>query len=678
MELTNKEILPLKVTLLDNDGYAVGKITEKNHPIKTIEIPFNKNNLNFSVDDNLLVELELKHKKYKVTKIIKKIEIERKYFFAKVRLNSKNKFLLQVLERGKQSKEVIEPIIPKDFLIKNGDIVKAKIASGQILKKLKIKKIKANKRHKLRTKIQQTHAEIIEVIGSSLDPKVFSYLAVKEHDLKNDFDINIKNEIEKLDIIDTNSRADLRTISLVTIDGEDAKDFDDAVYAEQLSKKEGWRILVSIADVSFFVKANSYLDKEARHRGNSVYLPNYVIPMLPEELSNNLCSLKPDQDRACLTVEIILDNNGQKKSHSFFRSIINSKKRLTYNEVEDVIKSKFLNQDFETNILTVIKSLHNVYKILEGLREKRGALNLELPEKKILFDEEGWPQDVKKIYGVTSNKIIEELMILANVAAAEEINKVANQSIYRSHEPPSQEKYKSLIDLIGKPLSNILIGKVPHPSLMNKILSESKGSPEYETVNQSILRSQSQAKYENKNKSHFGLALKNYVHFTSPIRRYADLLVHRQIIEIINNNNVLSKNKQLFQHIENNDIKSICDHISNTERKSIVAERKTVDRYISLLYQKKINEIVDCSITSIHKFGVFVSIDGGIADALLPIRELPNDWYNYDQVKQTLIGERSGSKFYIGMQLKVKIIEVVPLTGSITVKWKYNKKSNYK
>jgi ribonuclease R len=671
LELTNKEILPLKVTLLDNDGYAVGKITEKNHPIKTIEIPFNKNNLNFSVDDNLLVELELKHKKYKVTKIIKKIEIERKYFFAKVRLNSKNKFLLQVLERGKQSKEVIEPIIPKDFLIKNGDIVKAKIASGQILKKLKIKKIKANKRHKLRTKIQQTHAEIIEVIGSSLDPKVFSYLAVKEHDLKNDFDINIKNEIEKLDIIDTNSRADLRTISLVTIDGEDAKDFDDAVYAEQLSKKEGWRILVSIADVSFFVKANSYLDKEARHRGNSVYLPNYVIPMLPEELSNNLCSLKPDQDRACLTVEIILDNNGQKKSHSFFRSIINSKKRLTYDEVEDVIKSKFLNQDFETNILTVIKSLHNVYKILEGLREKRGALNLELPEKKILFDEEGWPQDVKKIYGVTSNKIIEELMILANVAAAEEIDKVANQSIYRSHEPPSQEKYKSLIDLIGKPLSNILIGKVPHPSLMNKILSESKGSPEYETVNQSILRSQSQAKYENKNKSHFGLALKNYVHFTSPIRRYADLLVHRQIIEIISNNNVLSKNKQLFQHIENNDLKSICDHISNTERKSIVAERKTIDRYISLLYQKKINEIVDCSITSIHKFGVFVSIDGGIADALLPIRELPNDWYNYDQVKQTLIGERSGSKFYIGMQLKVKIIEVVPLTGSITVKWKY-------
>ncbi len=665
MELTNKEILSLKVITLDNDGYAVGKISEINHPLNEIEISFNKNNISFSIGDHLLVELESKNKKYKIIKVIKKIEVDRKYFFAKVKLSSKNKFILQVLERGVQSKEVIQAIIPKDVLIKKGDIVKAQIASEQTLRKIKIKKIKINKRHKFRSGIEKTYAEILEVIGSSSDPRIFSYLAIKEHDLKNDFDINIQHEIDKLDFIDTNSRTDLRTVSFVTIDGEDAKDFDDAVYAEQLSQKEGWRILVSIADVSHFVRENSYIDKEARLRGNSVYLPNYVIPMLPEELSNNLCSLKPNLDRACVTVEIILDRNGFKKSHCFFRSIINSKKRLTYNEVENTINNKFADQNIEPNILKVIKSLHNVYKILENIREKRGALNLELPEKKILFYEDGWPKDIKNVYGVTSNKIIEELMILANVAAAEEINNVTNHSIYRSHEPPSQEKYKSLIDLIGKPLSKILIGKVPHPLLMNRILAESKGSPEYESVNQSILRSQSQAKYENKNKSHFGLALKNYVHFTSPIRRYADLLVHRQIIAIINNT--------LIQKDENNDLKSICDHISNTERKSIVAERKTVDRYISLLYQKKINEIVDCSIISIHKFGVFVSIDSGIADALLPIRELPNDWYDFDQIKQTLIGERSGNKFNVGMKLKVKIIEVIPLTGSITVKWISNK-----
>ncbi len=665
MKLTNKEILSLKVITLDDEGYAVGKISESNHPLKKIHIPLNKNNISFSVDDHLLVELESKNKKYKLIKIIKKIEIDRKYFFAKVKLSAKNKFILQVLERGIQSKEVIEPIIPKDLLIKKGDVVKAQIASGQALKKLKIKKIKTNKRLKFKTKVKKTYAEILEVIGSSLDPRVFSYLAINEHDLRNNFDINIKHEVKKLDIIDTNSRMDLREMSFVTIDGEDAKDFDDAVYAEQLTQKEGWRILISIADVSHFVKENSYIDKEARLRGNSVYLPNNVIPMLPEELSNNLCSLKPNLDRVCLTVEIILDKNGLKKSHSFYRSIINSKKRLTYNEVENVINNKFINQNIEPNILKVIKSLHDVYKILEIIREKRGALNLELPEKKILFDENGWPQDIKNVYGVTSNKIIEELMILGNVAAAEEINKATNQSIYRSHEPPSPEKYESLIDLVGQPLSKILIGKVPHPSLMNKILDKSKGSPEYESVNLSILRSQSQAKYENKNKSHFGLALKNYVHFTSPIRRYADLLVHRQIIAIINNT--------LIEKDENNDLKSICDHISNTERKSIVAERKTVDRYISLLYQKKISEIVDCSIISIHKFGVFVSMDSGIAEALIPMRQLPNDWYDYDDIKQTLIGERSGNKFYVGMHLKVKIVEVVPLTGSITVKWISNK-----
>ena len=181
---------------------------------------------------------------------------------------------------------------------------------------------------------------------------------------------------------------------------------------EKLSQKEGWRVLVSIADVSHFVRENSYIDKEARLRGNSVYLPNYVIPMLPEELSNNLCSLKPNLDRACLTVEIILDKNGLKKSHSFYRSIINSKKRLTYNEVENIINNKFIDQSIEPNILKVIKSLQDVYKILENIREKRGALNLELPEKKIVFDEDGWPQDIKNIYGVTSNKIIEELMAL--------------------------------------------------------------------------------------------------------------------------------------------------------------------------------------------------------------------------------------------------------------------------
>ena len=505
----------------------------------------------------------------------------------------------------------------------------------------------------------------MEIIGSSFDPKTISYLAIKENDIKSEFDKNIKNEIKLLNTIDKVGRSDLNSVSFITIDGEDAKDFDDAVYVEKINNRT-WKVLVSIADVSYFVKPNSYLDKEAKERGNSVYLPNLVIPMLPEELSNELCSLKPNVDRFCLTVEIIINKKGEKLSHRFFRSIINSKKRLTYEEVENIIDNKISSESYDPEILDVIKSLYQVYLILDKIRAKRGALNLELPEKKILFNDQNWPINVQKVYGLKSNKIIEELMILANVAAAEEIQKYNLKSIYRIHEPPSEEKYKTLIDLIGMPLGQHLIGKAPHPSLMNKILEVTKQTPDYEMINQSVLRSQSQAKYNHLNKSHFGLALKNYVHFTSPIRRYADLMIHRQIIKIIDTKTENKKN--IGSNISDN-LDLICEHISNTERRAIVAERKTMDRLISLLYQERINDIVECIIISVHKFGVFVSIDNGIADALLPTRELPNDWYIYNSEKQSLTGENNGFIFNIGMKFKVKIIEVVPTTGSILVKW---------
>ena len=508
-------------------------------------------------------------------------------------------------------------------------------------------------------------AEILEVIGSSFDPKTFSHLSIKENDIKTNFSQNIKEEIKSLNTYDYDVRSDLSSIPFITIDGADAKDFDDAVFAQKLLDNSGWKIIVSIADVSYFVKSGSYLDKEAKERGNSVYLPNLVIPMLPEELSNELCSLKPNVDRLCLTVEIKINNDGKKLSHKFFRSMINSKKRLTYDEVENIIDNKISHSNYKTEIIDVIKSLYEVYIILEKVRNKRGALNLNLPEKKILFDNKNWPTEVKKVYGLISNKIIEELMILANVSAAEEIQKYNNESIYRIHEPPSPEKYQTLIDLIGKPLANNLIGKIPHPSLMNKILDQTRDTSDFEIINQSILRSQSQAKYSNLNKSHFGLALKNYVHFTSPIRRYADLLVHRQIIQIINTK---QKKKNTTYPKKNSDLELVCEHISNTERKAIVAERKTIDRLIALIYQERINQIIECVVISVHKFGMFVSIDNGVADALMPVRELPYDWYDYNQKKQSLTGESNGLIFYVGIKLKAKIAEVNSSTGSILVK----------
>ena len=662
--LENTQILSLKVISLDTDGFATAIILEKQFNSKSVIIPFSRKNIKFNINDQLLAQIKFFDGIFEVTKIIKKLSFDKRTFFAQVNLNKEKQLILIEIEKANKKSEIIIPILSKEINIKDGDIVKAQYASAQILKKIKLKKLKANNKEKSRYRNQGNYAEIVEVIGSSINPKTFSYLAIKEYDLSYEFNENIVKEAKKLEHINVKSRKDLRSYSLVTIDGENAKDFDDAVFAEKLPNNNGWKIIVSIADVSHYVKVNSHLDKEASERGNSVYFPDLVVPMLPEKLSNNLCSLKPNVDRACLSVEIILDNKGIKQSHNFFRSIIKSKQRLTYEQVEKVIEKNYSKNALDLDILKVINSLHQVYKLLDKQRIKRGALNLNLPEKVIAFNQNGWPTDVKKVYGITSNKIIEELMILANVAAAEEINKFSKKSIYRVHEAPSEEKYKILIDLIGKPLSNILIGKVPHPSLMNKIIDQTKGTPEYEAINQSILRSQSQAKYDYHNKSHFGLALRNYVHFTSPIRRYSDLLIHRQIINIIDKKNVTT---ELISNIS--DIKALCEHISNKERRSIVAERKTIDRLIALLFQNRINEIIDCSIISLHKFGIFVSISDGIADALLPIKELPYDWYNYDEVLQIMSGERSGYFFKIGMSLKVKIREVEPIKGRISVKW---------
>ena len=664
IEEITSPILSLKITSVDNDGFATANILDSKYDFRKVEIPFNSENIKFNIQDHLLVQFKISNNNFEFIKIIKKLDVERRNFFAKVNINSKKQFVLQELERGRKSKETIIPIISKETIIQNGDIVKAQIASAQTLKNIKIKKIKAKKRERNRNNNQTNYAEILEIIGSSLDPKTFSFLAIKENDLNYEFNKNIINEVKDLDKINYEDREDLRSTSFVTIDGENAKDFDDAVYAKQLSNKKGWRILVAIADVSHYVKLNSYLDLEARDRGNSVYLPNLVVPMLPEQLSNNLCSLKPNLDRLCLTVEIILNNKGIKQSHKFFQSIINSKQRLTYEQVEDVINND-ISSKLDINIIKVINCLHKVYQLLDKERTIRGALNLNLPEKVIIFNKKNWPVNVKKVYGMTSNKIIEEFMVLANVAAAEEINKSLQNSVYRVHEKPSEEKYKTLIDIIGQPLANILVGKVPHPSLMNKILEQTKETADYESINQSVLRSQSQARYDNKNYSHFGLALKDYVHFTSPIRRYADLLIHRQLIKIIKNKGLNKVNKS----IDETEIRLLCEHISNMERKAINAERKTIDRLITLLYQDRVNETVIGSIISVHKFGVFVSIDDGVAEALLPIRELPYDWYDYDQIKQILLGENSGYLFKSGMKLTVKITEVIPLTGSITVKF---------
>ena len=287
--MISSSILSLEVISIDNDGYSSARILDDQYTKEIIQIPYNNENIKFNKQDHLLVELVFNNKEISVKKIIKKIEIERRIFFAQVNLNTNKEFILQELERGRKSREIITPIIVDGLSIKKGDVVKAQSASRQTLKKLKFKKIKINQNTNRKSNNQFNYAEIIEIIGSSLNPETYSHLAIQEYDINYKFNDTIIEETKNLKPIDILSRVDLRSTQLVTIDGENAKDFDDAVYAEELKNKKGWRVLVAIADVSHYVKEKSSLDNEARERGNSVYFPNLVVPMLPEELSNNLC-----------------------------------------------------------------------------------------------------------------------------------------------------------------------------------------------------------------------------------------------------------------------------------------------------------------------------------------------------------------------------------------------------
>ena len=444
-------------------------------------------------------------------------------------------------------------------------------------------------------------------------------------------------------------------LAIITIDGDDAKDFDDAVFVEKY-KNDKWKVIVSIADVSHYVKENSNLDTHAKERGNSIYFPNFVIPMLPEKLSNDLCSLKENKLRLTLSVEIILDSEANKLSHKFFKSTIKSAKRFTYNDVNNLIKTKFKkNKSINENILLNVKNLYQVYKKLKNKSSTRGALALKISDTKILFDKKGNPLAVEKSKQLESHQIIEEFMILANECAAEELQKYSSDNPYRIHERPKPEKILSLINCIGSPYDKLLKNNNVTGNLFNKIIEQSSNSKDFIKINELILRAQSQARYHNENKGHFGLSLKNYVHFTSPIRRYSDLIVHRKLTQILENNEI----NQAYK----NNLNETCAHISSTERKAVIAERNTIDRYIALIYSSKNDQTFSGEVISVKSFGIFVKFDNHKTEGFIPKRLLPKDHYLFNEKKEFLKGK--SNFFKIGMSLLVNIKETDILKGKI-------------
>ncbi len=504
-------------------------------------------------------------------------------------------------------------------------------------------------------KISKT-ASIVSNFGPANSAAAFIQMAIAEFDIPHHFSDEILAATAKATVPELGARVDLRDTPLVTIDGADAKDYDDAVFAEPHG--DGWRIIVAIADVSAYVLADSALDQEAVKRGNSVYLPGTVIPMLPEALSNGMCSLVPHEDRASLAVEIILDKTGQKKSHRFMRALIKSHARLTY----DAVQSMYEGTADERDIGAPDGAIHHLFGAWHNLfaaREARGTLNLNVPEKRVMLNEAGQPASIEVREQKHAHRLIEEFMILANICAAEELEARGQLCVYRTHDRPDMEKIDGLRELADALEIPFAKGQVVSPHRFNQLLARVKDTPEEQMVNDAVLRCQSRAVYDCENKGHYGLSLTRYAHFTSPIRRYADLLVHRALIQSC----ALGPETQSVQEFDA--LSQICASISKTEQVAAKAERRTTDRLVACLYEPQVGRQLEVTITGLTNFGIFASFDDRTAEGFMPFRSLPEDYYELDQGNSRLVGRRRGTVFALGATVTAQIESVEPASGGI-------------
>jgi len=499
--------------------------------------------------------------------------------------------------------------------------------------------------------------EITETLGDPNDPKLFSLIALKSRDMRVEFPQMVLNEADRAQPVELGSRTDLRDVPLVTIDGPDARDFDDAVFAERA--KDGWHLMVAIADVSHYVQPHSALDCEAFERGNSTYFPDRVVPMLPEALSNGLCSLMPNVDRACMAVHMWIDDEGELKRWKFERGLMKSHARLTYEQVQQA-KDGHPCGEIQPLMKSVITPLYGAFGALATARSRRGTLELDLPERKVALNKDGTVRGIRVRERLDSHRLIEEFMIAANVAAASQLETPTGSfCLYRVHDRPSDEKIAGLrlfLQTIGLTLPE---DSEIQPNTLTNILNKVSGTQQAQIVSEMILRSQSQAVYSPDNLGHFGLALKQYAHFTSPIRRYADLVVHRALIRQCK----LGAGGLSDHELET--LTDIGDHISKTERTSAAAERDATDRYTTAYLAEKVGCIFDGQISGLMRTGLFVRLTETGADGLINFKSLPNDYYFYDEARQAMIGEKHGHIFQLGSKVRVKLEEADSTTGTM-------------
>jgi ribonuclease R len=506
------------------------------------------------------------------------------------------------------------------------------------------------------------HAKVRERLGSLKSEKAVSLVAIHAHNIPHVFAREVVAEAEAAAPATLEGREDWRSLPLITIDPADAKDHDDAVHAapdDDPANPGGYVVTVAIADVAAYVRPGSPMDREALERGNSVYFPDRVVPMLPERISNDLCSLRPNENRPALAVRMIVGADGRKKRHSFHRILMRSAAKLSYQQAQAAIDGR--TDDTPGPLLEpVLRPLWAAYQTVKRARDMREPLNLDLPERKIILKPDGTVDRVVVPERLDAHRLIEEFMILANVAAAETLEQAGSPLVYRVHNEPSFEKMRTL----GEVLASIGL-KLPKqgalkPALFNRILASVEGSEHQTFINEVVLRSQSQAEYAAENLGHFGLNLRRYAHFTSPIRRYADLIVHRALIRARK-----LGNDGLPANITREQLTEIGARISAAERRAMAAERETIDRLIAHHLADRIGATFDGQISGVTRSGLFIKLADTGADGFVPAATIGADYYRYDEARHVLRGDRTGETYRLGDRVEVKLIEAAPVAGAL-------------
>jgi ribonuclease R len=504
--------------------------------------------------------------------------------------------------------------------------------------------------------------KVKERLGSLASEKAVSLIAIHAHEIPQAFSPAALREAEQATPATLSGREDWRALPLVTIDPPDAKDHDDAVHAEpdpDPNNKGGHIVTVAIADVAFYVRPGSALDRDALTRGNSVYFPDRVVPMLPERISNDLCSLVPGEPRGALAVRMVIAPDGRKRSHSFHRILMRSAAKLNYAQAQAAIDGR---PDDTTGPLLdpILKPLYDAYAIVKRARDERDPLDLDIPERKILLKGDGTVDRVIVPERLDAHRLIEEFMILANVAAAEMLEKKALPLIYRVHDEPTLEKVHNLQEFLKTLDLPFAKSGALRPALFNRVLAQVKGHDSEPLVNEVVLRSQAQAEYSAENYGHFGLNLRRYAHFTSPIRRYADLIVHRALIRGLGLGEGALPETETMETLS-----EIAAQISVTERRAMKAERETADRLIAHFLADRIGASFQGRISGVTRAGLFVKLSDTGADGLIPIRTLGTEYFNYDETRHALVGTRSGAMHRLGDVVDVRLVEAAPVAGAL-------------